>query len=601
MMTGTLLNLLLHSGRWLLTLVFASQSWAYTLPDSFNWNQIEPTSHLNYTTCYDGLECSRLLVPLDWQNSTTDKQVTLAVARLAAKVDPSDSTFGGTIIVNPGGPGGSGVDLLMWSGAGIQEIVDGDKHFEILSFDPRGIHHTSPMASCFEEDGARSRFEIVDVSAGSVEDSASSLNTKWALAEGLGKLCSSTDAGVWPDGTDIRQYVSTLQVAYDMLHLTEVIEEERILSRYEVGVVTEAAQQIVKTKPQPLLNYWGFSYGTYLGNTFASMFPDRIGRMILDGVVDASDYTASGWRTNLQDNHKVWRLFHQWCFEAGPRCLLNDNSTKEWTQIESKVDKFLNHLKSNPLSIVFRHRIYLLRYFDLEKLMHSASYAPWQVWPLLAQGLAALIQGDTSTFTSLFEFSTWIPRPSNLPPLQLLNPFNNHSAPYPPSYPSGLEASIAILCGDGEDITSESKSDYLSYLDELLDQSQLIGPVWAEITLHCRSWPKSARPSSRNRFTGPFGTKAHERGTGKDDGTGLMLFIGNTADPVTPLQNAYKMAEGHEGKGVGLLVQETPGHCSGVNIPSQCTWGVISRFFNNAELPERDKRCEIDWKPWDMV
>ncbi|KIW59602.1 hypothetical protein, variant [Exophiala xenobiotica] len=457
------------------------------------------------------------------------------------------------------------------------------------------------MASCFEEDGARSRFEIVDVSAGSVEDSASSLNTKWALAEGLGKLCSSTDAGVWPDGTDIRQYVSTLQVAYDMLHLTEVIEEERILSRYEVGVVTEAAQQIVKTKPQPLLNYWGFSYGTYLGNTFASMFPDRIGRMILDGVVDASDYTASGWRTNLQDNHKVWRLFHQWCFEAGPRCLLNDNSTKEWTQIESKVDKFLNHLKSNPLSIVFRHRIYLLRYFDLEKLMHSASYAPWQVWPLLAQGLAALIQGDTSTFTSLFEFSTWIPRPSNLPPLQLLNPFNNHSAPYPPSYPSGLEASIAILCGDGEDITSESKSDYLSYLDELLDQSQLIGPVWAEITLHCRSWPKSARPSSRNRFTGPFGTKAHERGTGKDDGTGLMLFIGNTADPVTPLQNAYKMAEGHEGKGVGLLVQETPGHCSGVNIPSQCTWGVISRFFNNAELPERDKRCEIDWKPWDMV
>jgi len=94
-MTGTLLNLLLHSGRWLLTLVFASQSWAYTLPDSFNWNQIEPTSHLNYTTCYDGLECSRLLVPLDWQNSTTDKQVTLAVARLAAKVDPSDSTFGG--------------------------------------------------------------------------------------------------------------------------------------------------------------------------------------------------------------------------------------------------------------------------------------------------------------------------------------------------------------------------------------------------------------------------------------------------------------------------------------------------------------------------
>ncbi|KAL2426476.1 hypothetical protein ABEF95_007762 [Exophiala dermatitidis] len=601
MMTALFLSLLLHGRMWSFALVFASQSWAYTLPEFFDWDQIEPTPHLNYTSCYDGLECSRLLVPLDWQNSTTDKQVTLAVARLAAKVDPSDPSFGGTIIVNPGGPGDSGVDKLRWSGAGIQEIVDGEKHFEILSFDPRGVHHTTPAAVCFEDDGDRSHFETVDVSAGSVTDSASSLNTKWALAAGLGKLCSSTGGGFWPDGTDIRQYVSTLQVAYDMRHLTEVIEEARNSSRYEVGVVREASQQILKTKPKPLLNYWGFSYGTYLGNTFASMFPDRIGRMILDGVLDASDYTATSWRKNLQDNNKLWIFFHQWCFDAGPRCALYDNTTKEWTQIASKVNSFLNHLQSNPLSIVSRNQIQLVRYYDIENLMHRASYGPWQVWPRLARGLAALMEGDMSTFTSLFALDTWTPHPGILAPFHLLDPFNNHSSPHPPLYPAELEASVAIMCGDGEDITSGSKTEYLSYVDELLEQSQLVGPVWAEVTLRCRNWPKSARPSAKNRFTGPFGSKAHERGTGQDDGTGLMLFIGNTADPVTPVRNAIKMAEAHDGKGVRVLVQETPGHCSGVNIPSQCTWGVINRFFNKAELPEKGKTCGVDWKPWDRI
>lgn len=55
----------------------------------------------------------------------------------------------------------------------------------------------------------------------------------------------------------------------------------------------------------PMLQYLGFSYGTFLGNTFGSMFPDRVKRMVLDGVVDATDYTAQGWITNLQDTDKV--------------------------------------------------------------------------------------------------------------------------------------------------------------------------------------------------------------------------------------------------------------------------------------------------------
>jgi TAP-like protein len=77
------------------------------------------------------------------------------------------------------------------------------------------------------------------------------------------------------------------------------------------------------------------------------------------------------------------------------------------------------------------------------------------------------------------------------------------------------------------------------------------------------------------------------------------LFIGNTADPVTPLRNAVKMAAGHEGATV--LIQDAPGHCSGTTIPSNCTWNVIKDFFNYGKLPKNGTLCEVDWKPWDKL
>ena len=584
------------------------QAWADPLPDSFDWNSLIPNQSLSYTDCYEGLQCSRVSVHLDWQGSQTGKFISLAVARLPAKVSQSDPAFGGTVVINPGGPGGSGVDLLRWSGKGIQEIVDGEKHFEILSFDPRGVKHSTPTVACFKDDHMRELFTLAQVSAGSLTDSDAAFNAKWALAEGLGKLCADTDHGVWPDGTDIRQYVSTLQVAYDMLNLTEVIDKERHQATTK-DVTQDASQHALwsETRPLPLLNYWGYSYGSYLGNTFASMFPERIGRMIVDGVVDAPDYVATGWRSNLRDNNALWVKFSQWCFEAGPPCALYDSSMKDWNNVGSKLNVYIDYLKENPLPIVFDDGIKILRYFDLESQMHDASYGPWQTWPLLARRLAALIDRDVQAYIKLLQpanvgSSTSSHEDPSSQSFNLLNPLNNRTMPYPPGYPHRHEATISICCGDGDDITSDDKEDYGSYLDDLMSQSQLIAPMWAELTMYCRHWPKSLRPSEINRFTGPFGSTAGQRSGGHiREGTGRLLFIGNTADPVTPERNARKMAEAHTGEGVGLLIQDTPGHCSGVNIPSTCTWNVIKDFFNHGKLPEKGKRCEVDFKPWDRL
>ena len=581
-----------------------SNHWADDLPETFDWTSIQPLTELRYTPCYDGFECARFIVPLDWTNlrqETYGNEVILAVARVPAKVNESDPSFGGTIVLNPGGPSGSGVDILRWAGRGVQEIVDGEKHFEILSFDPRGTKYSTPSAACFEDDADRDMYLLQSRAVGSVDDSEFSLNTKWTLAQGFGQLCEASNLGIYPDGANIRQYVSTALVAYDMANLTDAIEEHRLHALSHTKSTTERQQVMDQQFRLPLLNYWGYSYGSYLGNTFASMFPYRVGRMILDGVVDAPDYTATGWASNLQDNDKVWLKFFEWCFEAGSKCALYNSHIKSPNDLAIQLDQFMDHLMDNPLPIVYNDNIYLFTYFDLASQMHYASYGPYQIWPLLALGLSALMQGDTASFLALD--TDTLPSNQALPSAfspflqhyNFLDPFNNRSIPYPPGYPHGLEASTAILCGDGADITSDPKSSYYAYLQLLKSQSRLIGPVWAQTTLWCRHWPSSQRPLDRNRFTGPWTTKLSQYQ--QDGRASPLLFIGNTADPVTPVRNAFKMASQHEGARV--LVQDAPGHCSGINIPSECTWGVIRRFYNEGEMPVDGTVCGVDWKPWD--
>lgn len=577
-----------------------------TGPD-FNWTSIKPSPQLVYHDCYNDFRCARLIVPLDWNNESNFNEVVVGITTLPAKVPVSDPTFGGTIVMNPGGPGGSGTDDVRYNGHSIQNIVDGDKHFEILSFDPRGVHRTTPSPSCFDTNEARDTFSELNKFAGG-SNVPRSLDLKWALSQGLGELCAGASYGIYPNGDNIKQYVTTALVAHDMVQIIDAVAEEQVASR-----TSEAGVQVPLTiaPEQPLLNYWGFSYGTYLGNTFASMFPSRIGRMILDGNVDAYDYAATGWSTNLNDNNMVWRTFFEWCFEAGPRCELYDQQFQNPLSLHANIIDLFEKVKSDPIPYVDEEgRINVLTYFNLEYTMHAFAYNPWHTWPRLASNIASLIRGDplpllglnitkppadplpNATSTSLFAASE-----DNGPDRD--DRFLNTSTPYPPPYAHGLEAAISTLCGDGDPLES-SKSSYAAYVSHLVNQSALIGPTWAQITLPCRHWPASLRPAEHNRFTGPFGSNLSSYAHGADPEKGWarpLLFIGNIADPVTPLGNAVSSSKEHEGSVV--LVQEAPGHCSGPTHPSKCVWDSIRAFFNDGELPKEGTRCAVDWKPWD--
>jgi hypothetical protein len=228
--------------------------------------------------------------------------------------------------------------------------------------------------------------------------------------------------------------------------------------------------------------------------------------------------------------------------------------------------------------------------------MHAYAYSPWHNWPKLASNLAALFDGDPKPLLGMDDTkppASPLPNATHASSWDPDDRFLNTSNPYPEEYAHGLEAAVSVICGDGDDLTRESKSDYATYVSQLVNQSALIGPTWAQITLPCRHWHSSLHPARRNRFAGPFRSRLRDY----DGRASPLLFIGNTADPVTPLSNAKKSSAMHEGSVV--LTQNTPGHCSGPNVPSTCTWGVIRRFYNDGELPPSGKVCEVDWKPWD--
>ena len=193
------------------------------------------------------------------------------------------------LLLNPGGPGGSGVMFVAGVGQNLQQLLPEQ---DIVSFDPRGIGFTTPQADCFTfpspgnegkltpgdyEQGGFNRiaFMLQGRNVGLVNTSDVALANIDARARTVGKLCQANDAQYGNDS--IFRHLSTPAVAQDMLSIIDAWDTWREeTGQTNEDVIEQEDDSNPSTKGK--LVYWGFSYGTLLGATFASMFPDRIGR-----------------------------------------------------------------------------------------------------------------------------------------------------------------------------------------------------------------------------------------------------------------------------------------------------------------------------------
>ncbi|KAJ7663015.1 TAP-like protein-domain-containing protein [Mycena rosella] len=489
---------------------------------SYSRTDIVPSQELIWTDCYSDKQCARLKVPLDYAHPDA-ASAAIAMIRIHSIVPHNSTDYRGPVLINPGGPGNSGVDMIRSRGPQISTIVGPE--FDIIGFDPRGISRSTPRVAFFE---TRSEREIwsskVNGKAMSMNASADALPRAWAQAIINGELAGERDDGSL-------RFINTDHTARDMLRIVQAHGLDKI-------------------------QYWGFSYGSILGATFASMFPENVGRLVIDGVADSENYFATEWSNNLIDADKVWSAFIDGCVAAGQEgCPFFSPTTAE---ISAKVDKIYASLRERPIPVRTNASFGLVDYSMVRHVIFKSLYSPYAKFPGLAQALADLSTGNA---TALFKMSE---KPS----------FECGCDESQYRFESVAEGEDAVLCNDGQRIPQVYEDIVTHY--RKMSETSTWADVWEPIRMACLAWPEFPK----THFRGPFIANT----------SFPLLLVGTTADPVTPLWSAHKMSQGFNGSVV--LTQDSAGHCS-ISGPSICTQKHIRRYFLEGTLPEPGTVCPV--------
>ncbi|PMB64382.1 putative hydrolase [Beauveria bassiana] len=594
--------------------------------DEFDWNTITPSHDLEYHDCYDSFHCARLLLPLDWLDESSNETVALALLKSDAVVGIDDATYAGPVLSNPGGPGGSGVDYLRGAVAKMRDMVDtpGKKHFEFVSFDPRGVGRTTPQVDCYPE-GRLPRSAAIWKARGSggVSGGPGSLPYMLGLETIQGNRCGECNG-------DLLRYVGTTSVARDMLAVVEKIDEynakhskggrkaERGHQMQRRGGGSSGTEEAQTNLPR--LQYLGFSYGTVLGNYFASMFPERIGRVLLDGVADIDDY---GWLTNTVDTDEMADLFFQGCFDAGHDvCPLHRSGDRSGADISRRFWDWVDGLDQSPFFVTKKDRAaaaaaaaaaaVVLQSRDLRTLLLGAMYEPLTLFKELASLVDATMRGNT---TALYDLVAPMSGGSFEEACPVVgggggsDSGSGGGGNWSASADDFPDAQSAVLCGDGEDITGRDTAFWRAYVAKQLAQSSVAGAYWSDIRLACSSWRARAKWQFRGPFTTPAPSDNASSATEEEQEqepqpqpqpgrpAAPVLFLSTRLDPVTPLRAARKAAQMYPG--AGLLVQDAMGHCVfSAHPPTDCTRAVVRRYFDEGVVPSGETTCEAVCTPW---
>jgi pimeloyl-ACP methyl ester carboxylesterase len=409
-------------------------------------------------------------------------------------------------------------------------ITGGD--YDLVSFSPRGTSKQYLNASCYEDPNER----MMSIKSNNLWDlvgDSTRAEAGWghavAAATASNNKCKKALKGKG-------EYMGTAFTARDVMAIVDALGEEK-------------------------LNYWGISYGTILGATLAGMFPDRMGRVVLDSVVNPTDYyEAYGGPTNIEDLDAVLRKIFEACVEAGPDgCPLAD-AGETADEIEKKFQTLMKELAESPMAwpeeLVDAKLLVAGEYLDdsaLRTIIFPATYSP-QVYFMITSAIAGLLDGDLTAAAVLRQVT---------------------------SHTDGMsEAMPSIYCSDKRTPRDTSVEAGKAWAREQGEKSMLMEKMSMHIShLSCNSWPFSAK----EKYMGSFDL---------DTTASPFLIMSNTYDPVTPLSSARNLTDGF--KGSALLEVKSFGHGSFVfpEAVSTCASEITARYFNEGVLPEDGTVCE---------
>jgi pimeloyl-ACP methyl ester carboxylesterase len=251
------------------------------------------------------------------------------------------------LLLNPGGPGGSGVNYVRNGRAKLRDMFG--PLYNIIGFDPRAVNNSGPHLDYYQ-------------CMGKPLEEMNSLKQEWCRAS-----LANGDA----------KYTGTVAVAQDLLNFIELRNEE-------LGNPGKEAK----------LSFYGASYGTVVGTTFAAIYPDRIKRMILDAVVDGVTYYNGEGDFLASDSLDILSHFAPMCLAAGPqRCVFHGGS-KTATKIEARIEAIFKRLAEQSILPSGLELPFVMDTIDLSYVMFMAAYRPLVSFPTLAEALVELEAGE---------------------------------------------------------------------------------------------------------------------------------------------------------------------------------------------------------------
>ena len=444
-----------------------------------------------------GVETGSMVVPVDYANPTAGT-FDLFLARHKAPA----ATRIGSLLVNPGGPGFGGSDFAIYADQIYSRaLLD---HFDIIGWDPRGTGLTEPAIDCIDD------YDHFFAGTDITPDDDAERQQLVDLAQEFAGDCEAKNADILP-------YVTTNNSARDMDMIRQALGEATI-------------------------SYFGFSYGSELGATWATLFPGTVRAAVLDG---AADPNASFLESGLQQSEGfegTLSTFLAQC-SADTSCAFNNNGNAE-----GAFDALMQALDNQPIP-TYPDRPALTRSMALTgvaQAMYSESY-----WPQLERSLSDAQYGDGAGLLDLYD-SYYQRRADG-------------------TYDNSLEAFQSIVCMDDPERLTVAEED-ASAADY-----QAVSPRFAPGTTgsyFCTFFPPSIDP--RVTITGA--------------GAGPILVMGTTGDPATPLSSTEAMAAALED---GRLVVVTADQHTGYGV-NQCSYDVVDNYLIDpvANAPADGTRCD---------
>ncbi|MEO3972349.1 alpha/beta hydrolase [Streptomyces sp. CAU 1734] len=446
-------------------------------------------------------QCATLKAPLDYDDPGGET-AELAVARKKA-TGPGRRL--GSLLVNPGGPGGSAVGYLQ-AYAGIGYPAPVRARYDMVAVDPRGVARSEPVECLTGKE--MDAFTEADQTPDSAAESARLA----ASFKGFAAGCEKRSGMVLP-------HVSTVDAARDMDVLRAVLGDEK-------------------------LTYVGASYGTFLGATYAELFPRRTGRLVLDGALDPSLPAREVNRDQTEGFETAFRSFAADCV-GQPDCPLGTTSPAD---ASARLKSLFAGLDARPLPTGESRELgEALATTGVLTAMYDEG-----AWPQLREALTAAMEGDGAPLLTLAD--TYYERGAD------------------GKYSNLMYANAAVNCLDLPAAFAGPR-EVEAAVPEFEKASPVFGRGFAWAALNCAYWPAEAT-GEPHRIKAP--------------GAAPILVVGTTRDPATPYKWARALA-GQLESGT-LLTYDGDGHTA-YGRGSDCVDTAINTYLLDGELPPEGKRC----------